>query len=386
MSTLLPDKDAPLEETLRRVNKIFAEITLAVDIVSELQPLSSCWSHRIQLQQSPVLATNGKGESKKASLVSGFAEMVERFATGFLFSDYALLREKNFYFHPKERRVTALEPQKPIQQQKSARALLTPELFEFYDPERELLASHLMDSNFDDLARGILALPFTPLTAAEQTAAVYFPVALLENLYVSNGMAAGNSRWECLNQAISEIFERHVKYTVISEAVALPDFPGEYIEKYPLIVEKCREIEKTGCSLWLKDASLGGQFPVVCALLLDPAGRAFASFGCSCHLEVALARSLTEMMQGKKLDQLRGFSWPETCQQSYASSFNLENHFINSSGSVPLRLFCDTADISFSSGCWDFTGDSSKEFAYLCKLVEQAGYYGYRMEFSQLGV
>lgn len=377
----LPDKDAPVDSTLAAIEQGFSAMGLSLQIVSERQPVSSCWSHHVQLRQCPQLSTNGKGETKEASLASGFAEMVERFATGFLFSEYALRKER-FYFHPAEQRVRVKNPQQPIQQQ-CGREMLSPALFSFYDPDQEMLASHLMDSNYDEPDRGILTLPFLPLGREEENLPVYFPVALLDNLYVSNGMAAGNSRWECCCQAISEIFERHVKYTVIAEAVALADIPEERICRYPLIVEKRKAIEDAGCSLWLKDASLGGQFPVVCALLLDPAGGAFASFGCSCRLEVALGRALTEMLQGRELSQLQGFAPPETSRDVCASSFNLENHFINSEGVVPLRLFCSEAESDFSSTPWEFSGTTEEEFHHLCGLVEQAGYYGYIFEYDQ---
>ncbi len=384
--TTLPDKDAPVEQTLERIKEIFAQFQLSLDTAAEYHPLSSCWSHHIVLNGCEHLCTNGKGATREASLASGFAEMVERFITGALFSEYALQRNNlPFYFHPYERRIFIKKPQQLISKQKVSR-LLTPQLLSFYDPEKELTFAHLMDSNYDDKERGIVALPFTSLAAREQQE-VWFPAALLDNLYATNGMAAGNSRWECMNQAICEIFERYVKYRVIAEGVALPDIPVELIKQYPGIMEYTAALRDAGCSLWIKDASLGGQFPVVCVLLLDPVGGAFASFGCNCRLQVALERAVTEMLQGRQLSKLQGFPRPETMMDVFADSTNLEQHFINSEGFVPLRLFREQGDRPFADDFWQSLeknrGEESKsEHLYLCQLVEQAGYKGYKMEYD----
>ncbi len=390
MIPILPDKDAPVDETLANITHIFDQLDLSLHTASECHPLTSCWSHHIILDDCRELSTNGKGGSKNASLASGFAEMVERFATGALFAEYALSRKDcPFYFHPQERSITIKKRRQPIQKQKYPNYLLTPELLEFYDPEKELLAAHLMDANYGDEERGILSLPFTPLLEEEE-GEVWFPVALLNNLYATNGLAAGNSRWECLNQALCEVFERYVKYTVISQGVALPDFPKELLQQYPQIMEQYLALEESGCTLWVKDASLDGSFPVVCVLLLDPIGGAFASFGSSCYIEVALGRAFTEMLQGKELWKLQGFPRPETTMSAFANSSNLEQHFINSEGLVPLRLFRSAGEYPFASDFWGALEknrgtESRSEYRYLCRLVEQAGYYAYKLEYDFFG-
>ncbi len=384
--TILPDKDAPVEQTLERIMEIFEQYSLSCSVIAESHPLPFCWSHHIVLDGFSQFSANGKGTTRKASLASGFAEMVERFITGAFFAECALARKGcPFYFHPRERYIAVGNPQQPISRQKGVQ-FLTPELLQFYDPDKELLAAHLMDCNYDDEERGIISLPFTSL-AEEGGEDVYFPVALLENLYTTNGMAAGNSRWECMNQAICEIFERHVKYSVIAEGMALPDFPDDLLKQYPEIMEQVSALKDAGCTLWLKDASLGGQFPVICALLLDPVGGAFVSFGCNCRLQVALCRAVTEMLQGRDILKLQGFSRPETLMSAFANSNNLEQHFINSEGLVPLRLFRKEGDLPFASDFWQAIEknrgiESRGEYHYLCRLVEQAGYYGYKMEYD----
>ncbi|MES2181928.1 MAG: YcaO-like family protein [Pseudomonadota bacterium] len=64
---------------------------------------------------------------------------------------------------------------------------------------------------------------------------VLFPVNLIGNLYISNGMSAGNTMMEARTQALAEIFERNIKYKIIREGVCLPDVPESVLNRYPRI-------------------------------------------------------------------------------------------------------------------------------------------------------
>ncbi|MEA1146319.1 YcaO-like family protein, partial [Klebsiella pneumoniae] len=59
-----------------------------------------------------------------------------------------------------------------------------------YNRDGELRGSHLFDTNSGNEARGIVSLPFVRQSDGE---VVYFPSNLIENLYLSNGMSAGNT-------------------------------------------------------------------------------------------------------------------------------------------------------------------------------------------------
>jgi len=51
---------------------------------------------------------------------------------------------------------------------------------------------------------------------------VYFPSNLIENLYLSNGMSAGNTLAEAQVQCLSEIFERAVKREIPDNVAIVP--------------------------------------------------------------------------------------------------------------------------------------------------------------------
>lgn len=104
---------------------------------------------------------------------------------------------------------------------------------ENFTTENALDASKLVDINSGNTERGICALPF--VRQIDNTT-VWFPVNVIGNLYVSNGMSARlNTKTEARTQALSEIFERYIKFKIIAEGMALPEVPDEVIARYPSI-------------------------------------------------------------------------------------------------------------------------------------------------------
>ena len=94
--------------------------------------------------------------------------------------------------------------------------ILDDRLFEHFDPNQELTPELLVDLQSGNYERGIVALPYVR-QSDQQT--VYIPQSIISNLYVSNGMSAGNSQFEARVQGLSEVFERYVKNKIIAEAI-----------------------------------------------------------------------------------------------------------------------------------------------------------------------
>ncbi|MGC8035213.1 YcaO-like family protein, partial [Salmonella enterica] len=79
---------------------------------------------------------------------------------------------------------------KPGRGDKLPKEILDTYCLEIYNPDGELRASHLVDTNSGNAQRGICSLPYVRQSDGE---VVYFPSNLVENLFVSNGMSAGNT-------------------------------------------------------------------------------------------------------------------------------------------------------------------------------------------------
>ena len=155
--------------------------------------------------------------------------------------------------------------------------LMDQSLWKYFDPENELTPDMLFDTNSGDGERGICAVPYQRLGDGEVR---YIPVNLIGNIYVSNGMSAGNTQNEARVQGLSEVFERYVKNKIIAEGICLPEVPDEVLNRYPNIQQALQELRSHGYHLKVADASLGGQFPVMSVTLINPKdGSVFASFG-----------------------------------------------------------------------------------------------------------
>lgn len=385
VKTYLVGKDAALEDTIEKATALLGKMHLEVEPVSWLNPAPNCWSVHLQASSCPHLYTNGKGASRQASLASGLGEFFERLSTNFFFSEYYLgirCREQPFYFFPDECWFSTQEDGMIPVNNYLGTELLTPPLLNYYNQENDLDFRHLVDNNLEQSDPAICALPFQSLVTGKT---VYFPVSILNNLYVSNGMAAGNSREECCSQALSEIIERYVKNIIISRGISLPDVPLAILRQYPRLCTILDTLKAQRLIVRVKDGSLGGKYPVICALLADEvSGGVFAAFGANCRLEIAIERTLTELLQGRSAEQLKHFQAPCHDLQLVADPINLESHFIDSDGLLAWHMFLDKPDFEFSA--WDFTGNSRQEFTLLQKIITERDFDIFRAEYLHAGM
>ncbi|PKM42203.1 MAG: 30s ribosomal protein S12 methylthiotransferase accessory protein YcaO [Gammaproteobacteria bacterium HGW-Gammaproteobacteria-1] len=372
-------KDASLEASINSMQARLAALGFALEERSWLNPVEGIWSVHVREVECPLLFTNGKGATKLAALASALGEFFERLGTNYFWTHYYLGAEyaNASYAHYPRERWFALDGSGDWPDE-----LLTPELREFYDPEGSLDVNALVDLNSGNGARGICAIPYV---RQRDDAGVWFPVNIIGNLYVSNGMSAGNTPQEARTQALSEIFERHVKFRIIADGLCLPDVPPEVIARYPRIAAGVAALRAAGFGILVKDASLGGKYPVMNVTLLNPRDQGcYASFGAHPRFEVALERALTELLQGRALDALEGFPPPSHDLDEVAGPQNLEAHFVDSSGSIAWEFLGAAADYEFSD--WNFSGDTTQEYDWLVERVHAAGHDVYVADFTHLGV
>ncbi len=375
-------KDAALESSIATMQTRLEALDFHVEERSWLNPVNGIWSVHVRERDCPLLFTNGKGGSREAALASALGEFFERLSTNYFWNHYYLGyafaegRKRAFVHYPQEQWFAQDE------QDEWPQALLTPELQAFYNPQGSIAAQALVDFNSGNAERGICTIPYV---RQRDQAQVLFPVNIIGNLYVSNGMSAGNSVPEARAQALSEIFERHVKFRILREGLCLPDVPEEVINRYPRIAAGIAGLRAAGFGIVVKDASLGGQFPVMNVTLLNPHDQGcFSSFGAHPRLEVALERSLTELLQGRALDALGGFPPPGLDLDEVASAPNLEIHFVDSSGIVSWNFLGAKSDFAFCD--WNFSTSTAQDYAWLQDAVHALGHDVYVADFTHLGV
>jgi ribosomal protein S12 methylthiotransferase accessory factor len=382
VSTYIAGKDLPLEQTIANMSGILAGLGMKIEIASWRNIVPNVWSLHIRDAHSPMCFTNGKGSTKESALASALGEFIERlncnhfYGGAFWGEDIA---NAAFVHYPDERWF------KPGRKDALPAEILDEHCLEIYNPDGELRGSHLYDTNSGNVQRGICSLPFVRQSDGE---VVYFPSNLVENLFVSNGMSAGNTLAEAQVQCLSEIFERAVKREILEGEIALPDVPQEVLAKYPGILAGIRGLEEQGFPVLVKDASLGGIYPLMCVTLMNPrTGGVFASFGAHPSFEVALERSLTELLQGRSFEGLNDLPQPTFVSNAVTESNNFVEHFIDSSGVVSWRFFSAKANFEFVE--WDFSGhgenSNAEEAATLFGILEEMGKEAYMAVYDQLG-
>lgn len=381
-STYIQGKDLPLEETIANMSGILAGLGMKIEIASWRNIVPNVWSLHIRDAHSPMCFTNGKGSTKESALASALGEFIERLNCNFFYHGQFWGEEianADFVHYPDEKWF------KPGKKDKLPKEILDEYCLEIYNPDGELRGSHLYDTNSGNVKRGICSLPYVRQSDGK---VVYFPSNLIENLFLSNGMSAGNTLAEAQVQCLSEIFERAVKREILEGEMALPDVPEEVLAKYPGILAGIKGLEEQGFPVLVKDASMGGQFPVMCVTLMNPrTGGVFASFGAHPSFEVALERSLTELLQGRSFEGLNDLPQPTFQTEALTEPNNFVEHFIDSSGLVSWRFFSTKADFEFVE--WDFSGQgenpNAAEAATLFGILKDLGKEVYMAVYKDLG-
>ena len=380
--TFIAGKDLPLEQTIANMSGVLANLGIKIEIASWRNIIPNVWSLHIRDAHSPMCFTNGKGSTKESALASALGEYLERLSNNHFYAGAYWgedIANRAFVHYPNERWF------QPGDDDALPTEILDEYCLEIFNPDGELRGSHLMDTNSGNAERGICSLPYVRQSDGKT---IYFPSNLIENLYVSNGMSAGNTLAEAQVQCLSEIFERAVKREIIEGEIALPDVPQEVLAKYPGILEGIRGLEEQGFPVLIKDASLGGVYPVMCVTLMNPrTGGVFASFGAHPRLEIALERSLTELLQGRSLEGLNDLPPPTFSSEAVTEPNNFVEHFIDSSGIVSWRFFSAKSDYKFVE--WDFSGrgerSNAEEAATLFGILKDMNKEAYVAIYDELG-
>ncbi|AQS38661.1 YcaO domain protein [Shewanella psychrophila] len=377
-STFILGKDLPLEQTISNMTGMLADLGMKIEISSWRNIVPNVWSLHIRDAASPMCFTNGKGATKESALCSALGEFIERLNCNFFYNDQFFgedIANSEFVHYPNEKWFQ-LEEDDAL-----PTGILDDYCLDIYNSDGELSGSNLIDTNSGMLDRGICAIPYVRYSDGKTA---YFPSNLIENLFLSNGMSAGNNLQEAQVQCLSEIFERAVKRQIIEQEIILPDVPMDVLEKYPSILAGIKGLEAQGFPVVIKDASLGGQFPVMCVTLMNPrTGGVFASFGAHPSLEVALERSLTELLQGRSFEGLNDVPKPTFDSMTVTEPENFVDHFIDSTGVISWRFFSSNHDYAFCE--WDFSGTNQEESESLFGILKDIGKEAYIAEFDQLG-
>ncbi|MCW9047554.1 MAG: 30S ribosomal protein S12 methylthiotransferase accessory factor YcaO [Gammaproteobacteria bacterium] len=380
--TFIIGKDQALETSIESMQKKLKDLNFDIEEASWLNPVPNVYSVHIRDKDCGLMFTNGKGASAKACLASALGEYFERLSCNYFFADFYLgedFAKAEFVHYPNEKWFSA---EGDAMGDSMPEGLMDDSLWKYYDPEQVLKPQRIVETNSGAGERGICALPYERQSDKKT---IYIPVNIIGNIYVSNGMSAGNTQNEARVQSLSEVFERYVKNKIIAEGICLPEIPGDVIARFPGIKKSMDELESHGYHLRVADASLGGKYPVISVTLINPKdGAVFASFGAHPCLEVAFERTVTELLQGRSLDQLDEFLPPTFDLDECADPHNLESHFVDSSGVISYDFFKNKPDYEFAD--WNHNSTTDDEFEYCSRIIHEMGFDIYISDYNHLDV
>ena len=359
-------KDTPLEISISKMEQVLKNIDSKITYSKQKHPIDNCYSINLRSKESPnYLYSNGKGDSSLSCKASALGEYIERLQTNNFFMEFYL--DDNIFFP--DQKLFDFED-----------GYLNKTLNNFYNANLELSLEDMIDYHSNENNK-IITLPFINLSNNKTT---YFPINILHNLYVSNGLATGNTPKEAQVQSLSEIFERYVKIKIIKNGYSLPPFPVEIVKSFPTLYADIQALQKLGYIIEVLDASLGGEFPVTAISIINQkTGGLFVSFGCHPILEVSLQRTMTELMQGRNLDELNNFEIPTFNMNLVNDNFNIESHFIDSNGKLGFSFL--SKNKSFQYYPWKYNGkDTNDEHLFLSNIAKNMNKDIYLREYDYL--
>ncbi|WP_195238703.1 YcaO-like family protein [Romboutsia sp. 1001285H_161024_C4] len=379
-------KDELPNKTIEKIKNILSD--LGCETIEEWSPsgVNNLFSVRVYIKGTNI-AANGKGSIKEYALASGYAELIERLQNLINFRLTSLFflftKDNKFDISPDEIKYNSFDLSKYDNKPWLKQAF--GDIFQ----DEILLKKYFMLQEFTDLEE-VIYLPFKNITNDED---MPMPILLFDIVYGTNGMASGNSKEEAMVQALSEIIERKVTCEMLNSETTLPDITSYVRNRYEVINEIISNIESSKSndecfSVSIKDCSLNKNYPTISVILFEKkSNKYFVSQGTHPILEVAVERTLTEIMQGRNIKEI---SYMMSDLNDDYSKYDLyENRkgiFKNGEGVYPLSVFSYTGDATPNSEIWKYDFKNNSEMLNsLINLIENKGYSIYYRDASFLG-
>lgn len=238
--------------------------------------------------------TNGKGITKDFARASAYGEFMERLESGLFFYKYqSFENDESVFLHsfaPDKRYMTVSELLENSNWMEP--------IVEAYGITKENLANQCKIYACSDK---ILTLPYYSLFEDRY---VYLPAAFVEHMYSANGCCVGNTKEEAWVHALSEIFERHSNIESIKSGKSAPIIPREKLKNFKTVNKILEKIEDQGIyTVEILDYSFGKKFPVIATRIINKKTKDYlVNVGADPVFEIAVERTLTEIFQGRNLD------------------------------------------------------------------------------------
>lgn len=353
-------KDREPVETISIIKNILTNLGIEL---KELWAPSSPYLYAVRLKYNNIVFSEGKGTSKEYALASAYGELIERLQNGYIRS----IMPTNFFakLNATEIRLEDFLKQDNIFAKELIYQYLTP----IHSQENETKKQHL--NSIDELFETVLGEKVSSINCVEfyslkEKKNILLPYDILSSLHSGNGMCAGNTMEEALVQGFSEIIERYVGYSIITNKLVPPDVPASEYSCYPEILEMISYYEKLGFTVHVKDCSLGKKLPAIGVFLIDKKAQKYASsIAANPLLPVALERCFTELRQERDpsitgTDKLMlDFPFDKTKQKTLAQ--NIELYAQKTVIQFDINFFAAKPNWDYDATIWANENNSNKE-------------------------
>ncbi len=292
-------KDEKPMKTVERIRRILRDNGLEPEENWLETGVPYCYAIRIEIRNI-TFGANGKGLTKEFALASAYGELMERLQMGAV-TRYDLQKDGSYTINNSSN-LEAIPAARLLEQNGRWYESYAWKLYQYTG---ESINPEAILKPLTDAAGHVQCMPFFNLSTQSKA---YLPDELRRQIYTTNGCAAGNTPEEAIVQAISEIVERHYQLRILTEEISVPEISDAILQKYPVAYSIITYLRSNGMRVRIKDCSLGGKFPVVCAVLIsEKTGKYHTHFGANPIFEIALERALTESFQGRNMDNVASY-------------------------------------------------------------------------------
>ena len=360
-------KDLTPKETIKKIKKILKENKINIKENKTKCLYKNFYSTRIEIKGFYHLGTNGKGITKDLALASAYAELMERLQSKMLINTYYLGKVKNLISYNDE----------TIKKNYIVKNLKI--LTSFFESDVNLQDFFKKNNKFS-----IVSKYKNLITEKEE----YLPSKLINATSFSNGLCAGNSFYEAINQGICEIFERNSYQEILNKEIILDNI---IIEKDLPIYNKIKAIKENGFNIQIKDCSLK-KYPVVGVYITNKDKTKYIfTIGSDPNINIAVQRSLTEAFQGLKNKKDLIFKMKKTNNTFYELNneerkMNWFKNYSSNNGIHPTKIFQSNKFINYKNLKYFSNIKTNKEiFNFLLNIIKSNNLSIYIKDFSYLG-
>lgn len=378
-------KDNTPEATVENIQALLQKLGITFEEEWPESGLDYC--HSVHVQRTGTLpGYNGKGVTKAFARASAYAEMIERLQSGIYLSSFqSIHRDPAMNFHMNAPDKKFMTEEELIRDGEWMDHIIR----SYGNPmiTRQTIAQYCTAFACADNGQ-ILTIPYYSLFEDKY---VYIPAGFIDRMYSSNGICAGNTREEAWVHGLSEIMERYASQKMLVSGEPAPRISEEILKTFPTVWHILQQIREHGqFDIAVFDYSIGNGFPVVSSRIIDKKRHNYhINVAADPVLEIAVQRTLTELFQGRSMDNLRSSHNGKILNKvtDYPITSNITNQLYTSDGLYTARYFAD--ELTCDRVCAQFPDNSNKTnkelLQYMLGLFRDMGRPVYVRNYSYLG-